>query len=302
MTSTVSRPAGIAMEFGTACCWATLPVLLKLSSGFLAADSIILVRCVSASVYFAVVISILRPKIAASLTSAAPVLLLAASLMVLNLYTYLEGVRRAGASGALFGQIGNPIFVLASAFLLGERLSSRQAIGFFLTFAGLALFYSERQAAAAPGLDTETGAIFAVASGVLWACQSLVMKSKSAVIPPPILNGVAFFGSTLFFLPTGIAGLSSIHEAGQIGVLAALVFVTIAAAVLLARSLSSRPAAEVASVTTMHLLLNLSLVAVLERLGAFGFTVERINAMQFLCAGMILAGVLLAVAKPKEVK
>lgn len=211
-------------------------------------------------------------------------------------FAFLFSAMRADVTAGLASlllQAQAPLTIVLAALVYGERVGRVQAAGIGLAVCGLVMF-----ALAGGGNVTVIGLGLILCGALCWACGNLVLRRLPGVrmvalfvwaslVPPLPMLGL----SLALEGPAPLATLAAVSAQGWIAVIYVAVISTILGYSIWGALLSRHPAA---TVTPFALLI--PVVGLLTAAIVLG---ERITAWEAASAGVILAGLALAVLGPR---
>ncbi len=109
-----------------------------------------------------------------------------------NTLVYLGLQYTAATNGVLLNSITPIMIVLLSWIVLGERISSRQALGVALSLAGVIAIVARGDAHLLAALQFNRGDLLLVTAMFLWAIYTLILRRR-----PPELSAVGFLAAML---------------------------------------------------------------------------------------------------------
>jgi drug/metabolite transporter (DMT)-like permease len=125
--------------------------------------------------------------------SARPLALMTLCGGILYQWIFLAALSRTSAANTSLLIALNPIFTLCLSVLVGERLSSRNAIGALLALTGAALVITHGDWAAVTRLAVlNTGDLLALLGALCWACFNLASRGVAVRLPHVFTNGLVY--------------------------------------------------------------------------------------------------------------
>ncbi len=290
---------GLALALVTAACWATLPIALKLMLGQLDPYTLTWFRFVLAA-------GVMAAWLAARgglggfrrLDGRRWWLLGAAGLCLIGNYVlYLLGVQfTSPANSQLLIQLAPLLMALGGIVVFGERFNAWQWTGLAVIVAGLSLFFRE-QLLADLGAASSTyvwGSLLVVAAAVVWAAYALLQKQLLLRLPSPaILLAIYVLASVVLLplsAPSALARLDALHW----GLLLYCALNTLVAYGAFAEALVHWEASRVSAVLATTPLLCLGAVAAVHALWPQAIAPERVGALGYAGAGLVVVGSALA--------
>ncbi len=208
---------------------------------------------------------------------------------------YVWSTKTTTAANTIFIQSSAPLWVLlASPWILGERIRPRDLATIAVSGAGLALFFLKPEAATALSPEIAKGNLIALAAGVFWAGAILGLRhlrgrgAEAALLLGNLITAATGLG-LMAALPDGFhAG-----PGGDWAIVALLGLVQTATGYFfLIRGLRSVPATQGALLGLLEPVLNPVWVWLV-------FRSERPGPFALLGGGLVLAGVLLEAFAPR---
>lgn len=212
---------GLVLALVTAGCWATLPVVLKMSLVVLDPITLTWFRFVFAAVFMLAWLGGRRQL--------APYrslqgrhwrwLLLATVLLIGNYVGYLLGVQYTSPGNAqLLIQLAPLLMALGGIFIFKERFVRGQWFGLTVIVVGLGLFFREQlQGAVTGGSSYLLGSAFVGMAAVSWAAYALIQKQLLMKLDSSHILAVIYVFSALllwpFAHPTALLKLDGLHWA-----------------------------------------------------------------------------------------
>lgn len=212
---------GLMLALVTAGCWATLPVVLKMSLVVLDPITLTWFRFVFAAVFMIAWLGGRRQL--------APYrslqgrhwrwLLLATVLLIGNYVGYLLGVQYTSPGNAqLLIQLAPLLMALGGIFIFKERFVRGQWFGLAVIVIGLGLFFREQlQGAVTGGSSYLLGSAFVGMAAVSWAAYALIQKQLLMKLDSSHILAVIYVFSALllwpFAHPAALLKLDGLHWA-----------------------------------------------------------------------------------------
>ena len=109
-----------------------------------------------------------------------------------NTLVYLALQYTAATNGVLLNSITPIMIVLMSWIVLGERISSRQALGVALSLAGVIAIVARGDVHMLAALQFNRGDLLLITAMFLWALYTLILRRR-----PPELSAVGFLAAML---------------------------------------------------------------------------------------------------------
>lgn len=289
------------MAAATALLWGLLPIALKVAVGWVAVLTIVWVRFALAWLVLAGMVG-RRDRRRLAVLRRPPVLALAAGLMLLaNYILFLAAVDRTSPSNAqVLIQLAPLLLAILGVIVFRERLSATRLVGATVAVIGLVLFQRDQIAGllSDPGrhLDGDLMLLGAAVSWALYAVFTKVLARRG--MRPQDLN-LVLYAVPVVALPLFVdwGRLASLTPGPWI-LLVALGLNTLLAYGAMGEALARLPAHEVSLVITLNPVITLTAMAVLSALQVGWIEPDRVGAMGFLAAAMVLGGVVAALRRP----
>jgi len=298
------RPLGILYASITAFFWGFLPIFLKIALNFIGPATIVWIRFLTAfSILF--MIFILREPGYLKILKRPPFLLLIAAVCLgLNYIGFMQGVHYTSPGiTQIIIQLGPVLLALVGVLIYKERLTPRQMLGFAVAGIGFAVFYYNQLSNFLKDPETfHVGVLFIVFGAISWVVFASIQKKFVRDFPAQQLNLVIYGVPVLMFLPfvefSQFEGLSIT----QWILLIFLGINTLIAYGSLAAALKYIEANKVSIIITLNPIITFVAMFVLDLLNVTWIEPENISFYGFAGALAVLAGVILAVRKPRKKK
>lgn len=291
---------GLLLALLTAASWATLPVALKLTLEQLDPYTLTWFRFVLAA---GVMLAWLGARGGlggfAALTRRYWLLLaLAAGGLVGNYLLYLLGLQYTSPANAqLLIQLAPLLMALGGIVVFGERFNGWQWTGLAVIVTGLALFFSEQvrtPADAAAAHRYALGSGLVVVAAVVWAGYALAQKQLLQKLASPAILLAIYVAASVALLPLARPGrlleLDGLHWA----LLLYCAINTLVAYGAFAEALAHWEASRVSAVIALTPLLCIGVVALVHALWPQAIAAERVAAIGYAGAVLVVVGSALA--------
>ncbi len=125
--------------------------------------------------------------------SARPLALMTLCGGIIYPWIFLAALSRTSAANTSLLIALNPIFTLCLSVFVGERLSSRNALGALLALTGAAMVITRGDWAAVTQLTVlNSGDLLALLAAVCWACFNLASRGVAVRLPHVFTNGLIY--------------------------------------------------------------------------------------------------------------
>lgn len=290
---------GLLLALVTAGCWATLPVVLKITLEQIDPYTLTWFRFVlAASVMLAWLaarrglggFATLDRKHWALLT-------VAAACLIGNYVFYLLGVQQTSPGNAqLLIQLAPLLMALGGIFVFRERFSAWQWIGLCVILAGLLLFFGDQlaegvDAAGLAGIDGYLmGSSLVLFAAVVWAVFALLQKQLLVRLSSPAIMTFIYLVASVALLPlsapSALLQLDGLHW----GLLLFCALNTLVAYGAFAEALAHWEASRVSAVLATTPLLCLAAAAAVHHVWPASIAPEQVGWMGYVGAIVVVAG------------
>ena len=299
-----NQTKGIVYAIITALCWGVLAIALKVAVEFVDAATIVWFRFSLAFTPLLIWHIIRRPREIKVLYRPPLLLVLAALALAFNYIGFMWGVQYTTPSNAqLFIQSGPILLTLFGIFFFKEVITHRQMAGFFLSTAGLLIFYNQQIGALTSGESIYMKGVFFTISGALaWAIYAALQKKLVTRYSTFTLNLFLFGFPTLLYLP--LANFSQLSELNWI-IWLILVFLglnTLVAYTALSISLKYLEAGKVSIIIIMNPLITFIIMGILTEMNVGWIAGENFTLLSIIGAIIVISGAILVVRKSKKPK
>lgn len=285
---------GLLLALVTAGCWATLPVVLKMSLVVLDPITLTWFRFVFAAMFMAVWLGA-RNQLAPYRSLQGRHwrwLLLATVLLVGNYVGYLLGVQYTSPGNAqLLIQLAPLLMALGGIFIFKERFVLGQWLGLAVIVLGLGLFFRDQlQGAVTGGSSYLLGSGFVGMAAVSWAAYALIQKQLLMKLDSSHILAVIYVFSALllwpFAHPSALLELDALHWALVLFCCAN----TLVAYGAFAEALAHWQASRVSAILATTPLLCLLAVAAVHAVWPRAIAPEHVTALGIFGAVLVMAG------------
>jgi drug/metabolite transporter (DMT)-like permease len=285
---------GLLLALVTAACWATLPVVLKITLKALDPITLTWFRFAFAAVFMIGWLGIRRQMAPYRGLQARHWrwLLLATVLLVGNYLGYLLGVQYTSPGNAqLLIQLAPLLMALGGIFVFKERFSQGQWFGLAIILLGLGLFFREQLQGLITGSSQYLlGSAFVGAAAISWASYALIQKQLLMRLDSSHILTVIYLLSALMLWP--FAKTSSLLQLD--GLQWALVLFccanTLVAYGAFAEALAHWQASRVSAILATTPLLCLLAVAGVHALWPQAIAAEHVTGLGLFGAVLVMAG------------
>ncbi len=291
---------GLLLALLTAASWATLPVALKVTLEQLDPYTLTWFRFVLAA---GVMLAWLGARGGlggfAGLTRRYWFLLaLAAGGLIGNYLLYLLGLQYTSPANAqLLIQLAPLLMALGGIVVFGERFNAWQWTGLAVIVVGLALFFSEQVRTPADATAAHRYALgsgLVVVAAVVWAGYALAQKQLLQKLSSPAILLAIYVAASVLLLPLArpdrLLELDGLHWA----LLLYCAINTLVAYGAFAEALAHWEASRVSAVIALTPLLCIGVVAAVHALWPQAIAAERVAAIGYAGAGLVVVGSALA--------
>jgi drug/metabolite transporter (DMT)-like permease len=301
MTKFSDRTIGISCAAFTGLCWATLAVMLKVMLHFSDTFTIAWFRLSFAFLILFLWMAWKEPS-QLRILARPPLLGLICGLGLAGNYIgYMIGLSLTGASNAqIMIQIAPISLILIGVFYFKEYPTKSQLVGFIIAAAGFALFYKDQLASASKGAASyNVGNLWILFAAITWTTFAVVQKVLLNKFPANQLNLLNYALGTLVLFPFCNTGIFAQLDFWQWLMMCIAGLNTVVAYGALAIAFKKIPASEVSIIVTMNPLITLLLMFILDQLAVTWVENEPLHLLGAAAAFVVVAGVILAVRKPK---
>jgi drug/metabolite transporter (DMT)-like permease len=285
---------GLMLALVTAACWATLPVVLKMSLEVLDPITLTWFRFVFAAMFMLAWLGARRQFAPYRGLQARHWrrLLLATVLLVGNYVGYLLGVQYTSPGNAqLLIQLAPLLMALGGVYIFKERFVPGQWLGMAVIIIGLGLFFRDQlQGAFSGGPSYLTGAGFVGIAAVSWAAFALIQKQLLLKLDSSHILTVIYILSALllwpFAHPSALLKLDALHWALVLFCCAN----TLVAYGAFAEALAHWQASRVSAVLATTPLLCLLAVAAVHAVWPQAIAPEHVTLLGIFGAVLVMAG------------
>lgn len=290
---------GLLLALITAACWATLPVVLKLTLQQLDPITLTWFRFVFAA---GVMLAWLgaRGGLGGLRTldrRGGWLLAIAALGLIGNYLLYLLGVQYTSPANAqLLIQLAPLLMALGGIVLFGERFNGWQWTGLVVIIAGLSLFFFE-QRQQPPGVSEHAyllGSALVIVAAVVWTVYALAQKQLLLKLSSPAILLAIYVAASVVLLPVSaparLLELDGLHWA----LLLFCALNTLVAYGAFAEALAHWEASRVSAVLAITPLLCLAVAAGVHALWPEAIAAERVGAAGLVGAALVVVGSALA--------
>lgn len=284
---------GLLLALTTCLCWATLPVALKVSLEATDAITITWFRFLVASLVVGGWLG-LRGELGQfrGLSRRHWAALLGAGVLLLGNYVFfLWGVQyTTPANAQLLIQLAPLLMAVGGIFVFKERFVAGQWLGMAMIIAGLLLFFDDQLAQRDEGGAYLLGVASVLFAAVVWAGYALIQKQLLLRLSSPAVLLVIYVLSTLLLWPFAKPSLLLFLDALHWGMLVYCALNTLVAYGAFAEALSHWEASRVSAVLAITPLLCMASVAATHALFPGLVAPERIDAIGYTGALLVVAG------------
>ncbi len=282
---------GLLLALVTAGCWATLPVALKLTLQQLDPYTLTWFRFVLAA---GVMLAWLTARgglgAFAGLDRRRWLWLSVAALCLIGNYVfYLLGVQwTSPANAQLLIQLAPLLMALGGIFVFRERFNGWQWVGLAVLFGGLGLFFSEQLGVGGDGYVFGSGLV--VIAAIVWAAYALLQKQLLLRLSSPVILLFIYLCASVVLLPLAQPSALFALDATHWALLLFCAVNTLVAYGAFAEALAHWEASRVSAVLATTPLLCVGAVAAMHALWPAGIAAERIGALGYAGAALVVLG------------
>ena len=205
MTINISTSSlkGVLFATLTACLWAVLAIVLKVTVTYVPPATIVWFRFTTAFVILFIYFLVAQRK-ALTIFLKPPILLVLAALFLgMNYIGYMQGIHYTTPNNTqLFIQLGPILLAVSGIVIYKEKVTKRQILGFLLALTGLGFFYSQQLSAFAhKELIYNKGVAWVIFGAVSWASYSVIQKKLVRFHPVHQLNLIIYGLPALLYIP-----------------------------------------------------------------------------------------------------
>lgn len=284
---------GLALSLVTAACWATLPIVLKLTLEVLDPITLTWFRFLVAAVLTGGWLA-LRGQLhgyGALGSRGWTLLFLAAAMLVGNYVFYLLGVQQTTPGNAqLIIQIAPLLMAVGGIVLFDERFRAAQWFGLALLVTGMGLFFSDQLRAAVHAPGYVAGSLLVVLAAVVWAVYALAQKQLLVKLGSMRLLVFIYAVAALVLWPFAKPATLLDLDGLQWALLLFCALNTVVAYGAFAEALAHWETSRVSAVLATTPLLCLASVAAVHALWPRVLAPEPITALGWIGAVMVVAG------------
>lgn len=299
------RIKGVLFASVTAFFWGFLAIALKVASGIMDPLTIVWFRFLVAFLILLVYFSFTHPEYLKILKKPPLYIVIASMGLGINYLAFLYGLKlTTPATAQIIIQIG-PIFLgIVGLVIFKERISRRQAAGFFIAGIGMVIFYRERISRLVAQEDLfNMGVLWIVVAAMAWVTYATMQKMLVKSYPAQQLNLFLFGLPILLFLPfikpAGFIGLT----AGNWLLMIYLGLNTLIAYGSLAMAFKYLEANKVSVIITMNPIVTFIIMGVLLYFEVTWIEPEILSPWGMIAAVIVLTGAVLAIVfAPAEKK
>lgn len=293
---------GIIYAIITALCWGVLAIALKVAVEFVDSATIVWFRFSLAFTPLFIWHIFRRPRELRVLYRPPFLLVLAALALAYNYIGFMWGVEYTTPSNAqLFIQSGPILLTLFGIFFFKEVITRRQMAGFFLSIAGLLIFYNQQLGALTSGESIYMKGVFLTISGALgWAIYAALQKKLVTKYSTFTLNLFLFGFPTLLYLPlANFSQLSGLNWVIWL-IMAFLGLNTLVAYTTLSISLKYLEAGKVSIIIIMNPLITFIMMGIFTEMNVSWIAGENFTLLSIIGAIIVISGAILVVRKRKK--
>jgi drug/metabolite transporter (DMT)-like permease len=284
---------GLALTLATALFWATLPIALKIALEILDPITLTWFRFVVAAVFTAGWLWArggLRGYGALARRQWG-MLAVAAALLLGNYVFYLLGVQHTTPANAqLLIQLAPLLMALGGVWVFGEDFRLAQWFGLALLATGLLLFFRDQLQAARQSPGYLLGSAWVVLGALVWAGYALLQKQLLLRLGSMQILLLIYIGASVALLPFSHPGALLRLDALHWAMLGYCALNTIGAYGAFAEALAHWEASRVSAIIATTPLLCIAAVAVVHALWPQVLAPERISAIGYVGAVLVVAG------------
>jgi drug/metabolite transporter (DMT)-like permease len=299
------RIKGILFASVTAFFWGFLAIALKVASGIMDPLTIVWFRFLVAFFILLVYFSFTRPEYLKILKKPPLYIVIGSMGLGINYVAFLYGLKlTTPATAQIIIQIG-PIFLgIVGLVIFKERISRRQAAGFFIAGIGMVIFYRESISRVVAQEDLfNMGVLWIVVAAMAWVTYATMQKILVKSYPAQQLNLFLFGLPILLFLPfIKPAGFFDL-TAGNWLLMIYLGLNTLIAYGSLAMAFKYLEANKVSVIITMNPIITFIIMGVLTYFEVTWIEPEILSPWGIIAAVIVLTGAVLAIVfAPAEKK
>ncbi len=300
------RHIGIMYASITALFWGFLVIALKVATGIMDPLTIVWFRFVVAFMILAVYFLIRKPGYLKILYNPPLYLIIASLGLGINYLAYLYGLKLTTPSTSqVIMQFGPILLGVVGLILFKEKISRRQAIGFFIAGIGLYIFYRESISQIVENEDLfNMGVLWIVVAAMAWVVYATLQKILVKSYPGQQLNLFLFGLPVMLFLPfIKPAGFLDL-DFGNWMLMIYLGLNTLIAYGSLAMAFKYLEANKVSVIITMNPIITFIAMGLLTYMEVSWIEPELLTTKGIIAALLVVGGAILAVlfANPKKKK
>jgi drug/metabolite transporter (DMT)-like permease len=285
---------GLLLALVTAFCWATLPLVLKMTLRVMDPITLTWFRFLFAAVFMFFWLSAKKQLVVYKAIDARRlwILLAAALLLIGNYVGYLFGVYyTTPANAQLLIQLAPLLMALGGVFVFKENFTRGQWFGLFIICIGMALFFRDQIA-----FEAVSNARYLLGSGIIvlaafsWAAYALLQKQLLMKLPSQHILSFIYLVSALalwpFAKPSVLFELNALHW----GLLLFCAINTLVAYGAFAEALAHWQASRVSAILASTPLLCLLAVFIVHGIWPNAIAEEHVTVLGFIGALLVVLG------------
>ncbi|QKJ85479.1 DMT family transporter [Paramixta manurensis] len=287
--------AGIALALVTAMCWGSLPIAMKQVLTTMDPFTVVFYRFLLAGLGLLLILSLKRqlpPRRIFTRPRWLLMVVVATAGLLGNFVLFSSSLRYLSPTASqVIGQLAPPGMMIASVFILKEKMRPTQIVGALMLMCGLVMFFNTSLLEIFTRLtDYTLGVIFGVGAASVWVIYGVAQKVLLRRLASQQILFLLYTLCTLTLLPLATPGLITQLTGWQLACLLYCGLNTLVGYGALAEAYARWQAAQVSALVTLTPLFTLLFSELLSLGWPDFFAVPILNLLGYIGAVVVVAG------------